>query len=271
MPNLDRVADALAAAANSAYSSAGSLRAPMKDALNGTWLGHPLHPALTDIPVGAWTAALVLDAMGEKRAAKTAVGVGLAGALAAALSGLTDWLDTYGNPRRLGVVHAAMNLTATALYAGSFFARGSADALAVRLSTAGYAVVSLGALLGGVLSLDLQIGVNHAHAAEPPDDEVDVGAVVEIPDGGMRRVDAQGYPVLLARRGREIYAMGAVCAHQGGPLDEGTLQGDIVTCPWHGSQFCVRDGRIVHGPTAYPQPAFAVRISEDRVFISHRA
>ena len=74
--------------------------------------------------------------------------------------------------------------------------------------------------------------------------------------------------MLLVRRGSEVHALAAVCAHQGGPLDEGTLDGDVVTCPWHGSQFCVRDGSIVHGPTAYPQPAFNVRVVADRVVLA---
>jgi nitrite reductase/ring-hydroxylating ferredoxin subunit len=209
----------------------------------------------------------VLDLLGERRGAKIAVGVGLAGALGAAASGLTDWLDTYGKPRRLGIVHAAVNGTATLLYAGSFLARDRSPGFGVALSALGYAAVSLGALYGGVMSLDLQIGVNHAHAKEPPAREVDVAALSEIPDGGMKRADAKGYPVLLVRRGDDVHAIGAVCAHQGGPLEKGKLDGDVVTCPWHGSQFCVRDGSIVHGPTAYPQPAFNVRIAGDRVLI----
>jgi nitrite reductase/ring-hydroxylating ferredoxin subunit/uncharacterized membrane protein len=266
-PNLDAAADALAAPVNGAYAAAGAPGRLLKDLLNGTWLGHPLHPVLTDVPIGAWTAALALDLLGERRGAKIAVGVGLLGALGAAVSGLTDWVDTSGKPRRLGVVHAAVNGTATLLYAASFLARGRDDALGVAFSVLGYGAVSLGALYGGALSLDLQIGVNHAHGAEPPEDEVDAGAVFEIPDGGMRRVDAHGYPVLLVRYGEDVHAIAAVCSHQGGPLDEGTLDGDVVTCPWHGSQFCVRDGGIVHGPAAYPQPAFRVRVSGGRVLL----
>ncbi|MBV8370927.1 MAG: Rieske 2Fe-2S domain-containing protein [Candidatus Eremiobacteraeota bacterium] len=267
VPNLDGASDALAGVANEAYALAGDAGRTVKDLLNGTWLGHPLHPAITDVPVGAWTAALVMDLLGERRGAKIAVGVGLAGALGAAASGLTDWLDTYGRPRRLGLVHAAVNGTATLLYAGSFFARDRSPGFGVALSALGYAAVSLGALFGGVISLDMQIGVNHAHANEPPKKELDVAALTDVPDGGMKRVDANGYPVLLTRRGDEVHAIAAVCAHQGGPLEKGKFDGDVVTCPWHGSQFCVRDGGIVHGPAAYPQPAFNVRIAGERVLI----
>jgi len=267
IPNLDAAGDVLAGVANDAYASGGDTGRAVKDILNGTWLGHPLHPAVTDVPVGAWTAALVLDLLGEQRGAKIAVAVGLAGALGAAASGLTDWLDTYGKPRRLGVVHAAVNGTATLLYAGSFLARDRSPQIGVALSALGYAAVALGALFGGAISLDMQIGVNHAHGKEPPSKEVDVAALTEIPDGGMKRVDAKGYPVLLVRRGEEVHAIAAICAHQGGPLEKGKLEGDVVTCPWHGSQFCVRDGSIVHGPTAYPQPAFEARVAGERVLI----
>jgi nitrite reductase/ring-hydroxylating ferredoxin subunit len=263
-PGLDAAGDALAGAVNGAYDAAGGAKQPLKDALNGTWLGHSLHPAITDVPVGAWTAALALDALGEPRAARIAVGVGLLGALGAAASGLTDWTDTFGKPRRLGVVHAALNGAATLLYGASWLARGKGSG-GVLLSVLGYGIVSLSALYGGALSLDLQIGVNRTSVPDPPADEVDVAALADVPDGGMKRVDAGGYPVLLVRRGETVHAIAATCAHQGGPLEEGTLDGDVVTCPWHGSKFCVLDGGIVSGPTAYPQPAFRARVLGGRV------
>lgn len=268
IPGLDAVGDALAGPVNAFYESGGEAGRSLKDAVNGTWLGHALHPAITDVPVGAWTAALVLDMVGERRGAKIAVGVGLLGAVGAALSGVTDWLDTYGKPRRLGVVHAAVNTTAALLYTGSYFVRDREPRLGVTLSSVGYALVALGALYGGSIALDLQIGVNHAHGTEPPEGEVDAAALDDIPDGGMKRVLAKGYPVLLVRQGGEVQAIGARCAHQGGPLEKGTLKDGVVTCPWHGSQFCVADGSIVHGPTAYPQPAFEVRVVADRVVLS---
>jgi nitrite reductase/ring-hydroxylating ferredoxin subunit/uncharacterized membrane protein len=264
-PRLDAAADALAGAVNGAYDAAGAAKQPLKDALNGTWLGHSLHPAITDVPIGAWTAALALDALGERRGARIAVGVGLLGALGAAATGLTDWADTSGKPRRLGVVHAALNGAATLLYGASWLARGKPSGAGVFLSLLGYGVVSLSAVYGGTLSLDLQIGVNRTSATDPPAGEVDVAALADVPDGGMKRVDAAGYPVLLVRRGGDVHAIAAVCAHQGGPLDEGSLDGDVVTCPWHGSKFCVLNGAIVAGPTAYPQPAFRVRVADGRV------
>lgn len=267
-PGLDKAAEGLAGVANGVYDAAGVAKQPIKDALHGTWLGHSLHPVITDVPIGAWTAALVLDLLGDRRGAKVTIGVGLLGAVGSAATGLTDWLATSGKPRRLGVVHAALNGTATALYAVSWLARGKADSIGIVLSMLGYGIVSLGALYGGAMSLDFQIGVNHAHANDPPNDEIDVGALTDVPDGGMKRIAAGDYPVLLVRRGEDVDAIGAICAHQGGPLDEGTLEGDVITCPWHASRFCVRDGAIVAGPTAYPQHAFRVRVLEGRIRIA---
>lgn len=269
LPGLDAVADSLAAALDRAYAAAGAARQPLKDALNGVWLGHPLHPALTDVPIGAWTAMVALDAIGESRAARAALGIGLLGAAGAAVTGLTDWRDTIGTPRRLGVVHAGLNVGATLLCATSFAVRPRARGLGIALSTAGYALVSLSALFGGTLALDLQIGVNHANATELPEDDVDAGPLDAIPDGGMKRVEGRGYPTLLARRGTRVYALGAVCPHQGGPLDEGTLDLDrlTVTCPWHGSRFRLTDGNVAGGPSAYPAPAFDVRVVDGRVVL----
>src|SRR6187549_1971906 len=82
---------------------------PLKDLLSGTWLGHPLHPMLTDLPIGFWTSAWMLDIVGGERdrdAARRLIGAGVLCALPAALSGAADWSDTEGASRRVGVVHA---------------------------------------------------------------------------------------------------------------------------------------------------------------------
>src|SRR5436305_5819118 len=96
---------------------------PLKDALHGTWLGHALHPVLTDIPVGAWTLALVLDAL-ELQAADTAIGVGILGALGSAVTGLTDWSETDDRAKKIGAVHGTLNVVAAALYTTSSIMRG---------------------------------------------------------------------------------------------------------------------------------------------------
>src|SRR4051812_32883223 len=127
-PALERIAEPLSKAVRGAYGSAGPAGARLKDAAHGVWLGHPLHPVFTDLPIGAWTTALALDCAagrdrGMQRAATFAMGVGLTGALGAAVTGLTDWSETQGHAGRTGLIHGLLNLTATTLFATSFVQR----------------------------------------------------------------------------------------------------------------------------------------------------
>ncbi len=127
------------------------------DALRGTWLGHPLHPALTDLPIGFWTSATVLDVLGGARRAPTAralVGLGVLSALPTAAAGAVDWRDMDADdarPRRLAAVHAAANVTALALYTWSWAARRRHRVLGVALGLAGATAATVGGYLGGEL------------------------------------------------------------------------------------------------------------------------
>src|SRR6266550_2076225 len=110
----------------------GSQRKPprrLKSLLNGTWFGHPLHPVMTDVPIVAWLLTAIFDIIWlispshngwAALGAFVAVIVGLAGALGAIATGLTDWSDAYGAERRIGLNHAFFNACATILYLISF-------------------------------------------------------------------------------------------------------------------------------------------------------
>jgi nitrite reductase/ring-hydroxylating ferredoxin subunit len=74
----------------------------------------------------------------------------------------------------------------------------------------------------------------------------------ELPPNSMRGVTIANTPVLLVREGDQVYALEPRCGHMGGPLAEGTLQGHVVTCPWHGSQYDVRTGLAIRGPYRIP-------------------
>lgn len=270
---LDRLSDQIQPAVLNAFKSAGETGRQVKNMLHGTWLGHPLHPALTDVPLGAWTAAFALDAMesisGRKElaaGADIAITVGLVGAAGAAVTGLTDWSETYGGARKVGLLHGMLNAGATALYATSLVMRRKKKRSAgVGFAMLGYAVSSAAAYLGGHLVFGEQIGVNHAAAQEMPKEFVPVLADAELAEGHMKRVDAAGVPVLLVRCEGEVCAVAHTCSHLGGPLSEGTLEGDVVQCPWHGSRFNVRDGSVVDGPATFPQPRFEVRTREGQI------
>ena len=270
---LDQLSDKIQPLVSNAFESTGPAGREVKNFLHGTWLGHPLHPALTDVPLGAWTAALTLDAMetisGRKElgaGADAAIAVGLVGAAGAAVTGLTDWSETNGRARKVGLLHGLLNLGATALYATSLVLRRKDMRGAGRgFAMLGYAVSSTAAYLGGHLVFSEQIGVNHAAAQELPKEFVPVLADAEFRESEMKRVDAGGVPVLLVRRAGEVCALANTCSHLGGPLSEGKLEGDVVQCPWHGSRFNVRDGSVVDGPATFPQPCFEARVREGQI------
>ena len=270
---LDRLSDKIQPLVVDAFKSSGLAGRKAKNLLHGTWLGHPLHPALTDVPHGAWTAALTLDAMetisGRKElgaGADAAIAVGLVGAAGAAVTGLTDWSETNGRARKVGLLHGLLNVGATALYATSLVLRRKDMRSAGRgFAMLGYAVSSTAAYLGGHLVFSEQIGVNHAGAQEMPKEFVPVLADAELREGEMKRADAGGVPVLLVRREGAVCALANTCSHLGGPLSEGKLEGDVVQCPWHGSRFNVRDGSVVDGPATFPQPCFEARVREGQI------
>ena len=270
---LDQLSDKIQPLVSNAFESTGPAGREVKNFLHGTWLGHPLHPALTDVPLGAWTAALTLDAMetisGRKElgaGADAAIAVGLVGAAGAAVTGLTDWSETNGRARKVGLLHGLLNVGATALYATSLLLRRKDRRSAGRgFAMLGYAVSSTAAYLGGHLVFSEQIGVNHAAAQEMPKEFVPVLADAELREGEMKRVDAGGVPVFLVRREGAVCALANTCSHFGGPLSEGKLEGDVVQCPWHGSRFNVRDGSVVDGPATFPQPCFEARVREGQI------
>ena len=185
------------------------------------------------------------------------------------LTGLTDYHETVDFERRLATLHGLTMLLVVGLDSASlglrWWASPSAHALAVGLSTAGFALVLVGGYLGGHLVFGIGTMVNRNAFAEGPEDFVAVGASTDFPEGELRRADAGGMPALLVRRDGRLFAIAATCSHAGGPLDEGTLDGTRVTCPWHASQFCVTSGRVHGGPATFDQPAFTVRETDGRV------
>ena len=270
---LEQLSDQIQPLVQNAFKSAGPAGRELKNILHGTWLGHPLHPALTDVPLGAWTAALALDAMesisGRKElgaGADAAIAIGLVGAAGAALTGLTDWSETNGRARKVGLLHGLLNVGATVLYSTSLVLRRKQKRNAgMGFAMLGFAVSSASAYLGGHLVFGEQIGVNHAAAQEMPKEFVPVLADGELREGEMKRADAGGVPVLLVRCEGEVCALAHTCSHLGGPLSEGKLEGDVVQCPWHGSRFNVRDGSVVDGPATFPQPRFETRVREGQI------
>jgi nitrite reductase/ring-hydroxylating ferredoxin subunit/uncharacterized membrane protein len=248
-------------------------KGPVKDALSGTWLDHPLHPMLTDLPIGFWTSAWVLDVGGgekERDAARRLIGAGVLCALPAALTGAADWSDTEGPSRRVGVVHAVVNSSALALYTGSWIARRRGrHTQGVALSWAGATFATVGGFLGGHLVAALGVGVDRTAFDEPLEHWTAVGELDALSEQPTR-VDVHGTAVLLSRHGDEVRAIAATCPHRGAPLDEGKVDNDVVTCPWHGSQFCLRDGSLLAGPSPTAVDSYETRVRAGTVEIRSR-
>lgn len=262
------------------YEAAGESGPAIKDALHGVWLGHPLHVAITDVPLGSWTTAAVLDtleAAGQEQyaaGADAAVAVGLVGAVGAAVTGLTDWSETQGRPQRIGALHGLLNLTAASLYAGSYWARKSRSrGLGRALGFAGYAVSLASAYLGGVLAYRLRIGVDHSpdRDDELPHDFKPALAENELTEGQPRKASVDGVDIFLLKRGGKIVALANKCSHQGGPLNEGEIKDNSVVCPWHGSRFCLKTGEVLDGPAVHPQPKLDVMVRDGQVFVKSSA
>ncbi|MCU1453526.1 MAG: iron-sulfur protein [Acidimicrobiales bacterium] len=267
---LDRLADP-ALRAVKALLPAG----PAKDALHGMWLGHPLHPLLTDLPIGFWTSAFVLDLVGGRKAqpgADALVGIGVASALPTIVSGLADWSELKTAERRTGAVHAVANGAATALYGLSYAARRRGRrGPGIAWAMVGATAATVGGFLGGHLSYRRAAGVNHA--ADAPADRAWGEATLDGPLAPDRLVLAHlgDEPLAAVRTDAGPAALYERCSHLGGPLHEGALVDGCVRCPWHGSTFRVEDGSIVRGPATAPQPAYELREEDGRTMARRRA
>ena len=270
---IEPAAEKTQSAIGDVFESAGHAGQSLRNFLHGTWLGHPIHPAITDVPVGSWTAAVVLDAFEEitgrsefGRAADAGIAIGLAGAVASALTGIVDWQATDGRARKIGFAHGLLNTVGALLFTGSLIARRRNDRSVGRaLSTLGYTVALGSAYLGGKLVFSEGIGTDHTIGQQFPEEFRPVMKDSELGEGDMRRVDVDGSRVLVAKRDGRVYAIAEVCSHLGGPLAEGKFEGCTVECPWHGSRFSIEDGSVMDGPATHPQPALEVRVRDGQI------
>jgi nitrite reductase/ring-hydroxylating ferredoxin subunit/uncharacterized membrane protein len=255
------------------YANGNPNAQKIRNFLNGTWLGEPLHAALTDIPIGAWTAAMAFDALDVIRngeefavAADTSIAIGLAGAAGSALTGMTDWSDVDPPARRIGLIHALLNISATALFTTSFILRRKRSRAGGRIVSAlGFAIVSYSAHLGGKMVYEQRVGVDRTAGEVFPAEFVGVMAEAQLADSTPTKAVHEGVPILLVRRGERIFAMAETCSHFSGPLSEGKLVGDSIVCPYHASRFSLEDGRVLDGPAVHPQPCLEVRVRNGQI------
>jgi nitrite reductase/ring-hydroxylating ferredoxin subunit/uncharacterized membrane protein len=237
---------------------------PIKDFLNGTWLGHPVHAATTDLPIGALTVVIVLDVLGQPTAADIALVVGILSMVVSALAGAADYADTVGTSRLRATVHSTLMTIALIVYLVSLVLRAGAPAdraLPIGLSILGYLIVTAGAYIGGDVVYVLGNVVSR-HAFRGAGGKWVALDVTDIPEGTLAKARAGANTLVLYREGDAIRALHETCAHAGGPLSEGKVVDGCVECPWHGSRFRLANGHLARGPSVYDQPAYDVRATD---------
>ena len=249
----------------------------LKDAISGTWLGHALHPLLTDIVIGSLVSATLLDVLGgdsDGEAAKRLIAIGIAAYPVTALTGANDWADTeVVDPRirRVGLAHATANATALTLYGASLAARRRGTTAGGKLlGLTGAAALAAGGYLGAHMSFVQGVGPNQTAFDPGPSDWTDAGESAAVRQGEPRSVVVGDTPVMLLRQGQSLHAIHDRCSHRGCPLSEGEIDGDVVVCFCHGSRFRLDDGSVERGPATAPQPVYETRESAGRIEVRLR-
>ena len=253
---------------------------PLKSLLHGTWpLAHPLHPSVTDLTIGGYTAMLAMDVLylatgdrGLLRAADFLLVGAFITSLLSIVSGLTDWNETVDNERRTGILHGLLMLLATVGFVTSLIVRlnGGLDArgAAILISAVAWLVMIVSSYFGGEMVFAFGTEVNRQAWTDIATkwETVDV-RVGDLED--RKPVLAQtagGVPLFVTKLDGEIYVIGNTCTHAGGPLNEGTWVGTErceIECPWHASRFCVKDGTVHGGPATFDEPAWKTRTAGD--------
>ncbi len=246
---------------------------PIRDFLNGTWLGHPVHPAVTDVPIGALLVVVLLDLIGAVDPAFWALVLTQLTLVAAAVTGLADYSDTDGTARTRATLHGTLMVVGATLTLVSLVLRATSaghdgGTLAVGLSLVGLLVLTAGAYVGGdvVFALGNMVSRHAFRGAGTKWIRLDTGDVADLaslPEATPTKMRAGINDLVVVRLGETVHALHHVCAHAGGPLSEGTVTPDgCIECPWHASRFRLADGHLRQGPAVYDQPAYEVRAAE---------
>ena len=244
----------------------------IRDLLNGRWLGHPLHAVLTDAPIGILFLVIIFDLLHLPDAAAWALGIGILAMLGAALAGFADYADTDGRARERATLHSTLMIVALLAFIVSLVLRlgpnGATESTGgFIVSIVAFLILAAGAFVGGDVVYALGNMVDrHAFrgagtkwlALEPA--ELDAGG--RIPEGRPIKAKLGSNQLVLVRQGEQILALHDVCAHAGGPLNEGKLVDGEIECPWHYSRYRLANGDVTRGPSVYHQPAYEVRAKD---------
>jgi nitrite reductase/ring-hydroxylating ferredoxin subunit/uncharacterized membrane protein len=243
---------------------------PVKDLLNGTWLGHPLHSAATDVPIGTLLASVVLDLLNQPVGADVVLVLTVLFMLAAAVAGAADYVDTDGTARVRATLHSTLMVVGLVALVFSLVLRagGPTDrTVPIVLSIGGLLIVTAGAFVGGdVVYIFGNMVSRHAFRGAGSKwialDTPGVSDLSTLPDATPTKARAGINDLVLVRIGGTVHALHAVCAHAGGPLAEGKIVDGCLECPWHGSRFWVDNGQVARGPALYDQPTYEIRSTD---------
>ena len=243
---------------------------PLRDLLQGRWLGHPLHSAATDIPIGMLLGSVVLDVIGQPTAADVTLVGAILFMVLSALAGLADYSETQGSALTRATLHATLMTVALVILIVSALLRSGAPAdrtVPITLSIIGFLLVTAGAFVGGdVVYVFGNMVSRHAfRGAGTKWIRLDTGDVVDLqqlPEATPTKMRAGINDLVVIRIGDQLHGLHDVCAHAGGPLHEGRVVDGCVECPWHASRCRLTDGLARRGPTVYDQPAYEIRAAE---------
>jgi nitrite reductase/ring-hydroxylating ferredoxin subunit/uncharacterized membrane protein len=271
---LDGFANVFGAIVGGFYKIPGTR--PIKTLLHGTWpLHHPLHPAITDITIGGYTTLVALDVLylitresGLLRAADFVLIFSFVSSLISIVSGLTDWNETFGEERRNGMLHGLLMVVASVGFVVSLWIRVGGDLAqrdtAIYVAILAWLVLIVSSYLGGEMVFGYGTEVNRQAWATTPTkwERTDVSASSLEDRKPVVAKLKSGFEVFIAQVDGTVYAMGKVCTHAGGPLNEGKWVGADrceIECPWHFSRFNVKDGGVRYGPATFGEPTFEVQ------------
>ena len=234
----------------------------------GRWAGHPLHPALSDLPIGLWAGVVVLDAADHDPAPRRGIdaagmlsAAGILAAGATALTGLTDWTVSDDQDRRVGLFHGLLNTVGLGLQGASLGTRLAGHRGTARaLGAASLTVTAAAGYFGGHLVFTKGVMVNRVAWATGPRRWTRALQEADLPDDTPIGVEAEGRQIMLYRHHGRLYAIDNICSHASGLLSRGPVADLTVTCPLHGSRFSLATGCVSRGPASQPQPVLPTRI-----------
>jgi nitrite reductase/ring-hydroxylating ferredoxin subunit/uncharacterized membrane protein len=267
---------------------------PLKDILEGKPVRSPLHPAIVHLPIALFPLSVIFDVASWMtsrgnvplgRASFLCLLAGIATALIAAVFGVVDYTDIRDDhpAKKTATAHLVLNLIAVGIFAASAglrfgeLAEPKTPALPLILSVIGVCVLSYSGYLGGVLVYDDGIGVGrHRRPTRTPTGTIAVhtkgratavASETDLREGETLRVDLDGAIVAVVRTGSEVHAFQEFCTHRYGPLSEGEFRGCEVICPWHGSRFDFRTGKVTGGPAKVDLRVFRAEIRDGKIWV----